>query len=318
MKKILTLILVTYCSILNAQAQTIHKDHHFWDGYNLYTVKEIRMGKYFYMTTSQDNELTLEKVDGKQGEYTIIPSRQADDCPFGAQFGWRVQHITKEGQSFLAIRKPNGDIMWIMDQTTENEKTCEYHQQMMMQEEPWNAVNSILLNRAYLDNNVETKDLRLLRNKILAYHGYRFQSKDLQEHFSKMAWYKPVKDNSTIKLNIIEQTNIQLIKSVEATRSSRNNSDEPAKEETQELTFANMAGIYDDEEQLDRICLYEEGRATWGMIGSLNYIEYTYTINGHTICLKSIDEENIYYEYDENKRTLRDKEGTLYYRQVVN
>ena len=218
MKKLMTIVLMVCCSILCTQAQEIYKDHHFWDGYHLYTVKEIRMGKYFYMTTSQGHELTLEKVAGKTGEYKIIPSRQAEDCPFGAQYGWRVQHITQEGQSFLAVRKPNGDIMWVMDQTTENEKTCEYRQKMMMQEEPWNAVNSILLNQNYLANMVATNDLRLLRNKILAYHGYRFKSKDLQEYFGKMAWYKPVNDNSTIKLNIIEQTNIQLIKSEEAAR----------------------------------------------------------------------------------------------------
>ena len=210
--------LMTLCVGMTAQAQTIHLDQKFWDGYELYTVKEIRMGTYFYMTTSQDNELTLEKVDGKQGEYTIIPSRQAEECPFGAQYGWRVQHITQEGQNFLAIRKPNGDVMWVMNQTTENEEKCEYLQQMMKQEEPWNAVNSILLNHNYLVDMVATKDLRLLRNKILAYHGYRFQSKDLQEYFSKIAWYKPVDDNSTIKLDIIEQTNIQLIKSEEVAR----------------------------------------------------------------------------------------------------
>lgn len=298
--------LMMLCVVMLTQAQTIHVNHHFWDGYSLYTVKEIRMGKYFYMTTSQGNELTLEKVDGKQGEYKLIPSRQAEECPFGAQYGWRVQHITQESQNFLAIRKPNGDVMWVLDHTTKDEEKCEYLQQMMGQEEPWNAVNSILLNRAYLRSNVATNaELRLLRNKILAYHGYRFQSKDLQEHFGKMAWYKPVDDNSTIKLDIIEQINIQLIKSEEA--------------ETQALSFANMAGIYDDEGQVERICLYEEGRATWGMIGSLNYTEYTYTINGHTICLKSIDDESEddCYDYDEDTRTLKNKQGDVYYRQIV-
>ena len=298
--------LMMLCVVMLTQAQTIHVNHHFWDGYSLYTVKEIRMGKYFYMTTSQGNELTLEKVDGKQGEYKLIPSRQAEECPFGAQYGWRVQHITQESQNFLAIRKPNGDVMWVLDHTTKDEEECEYLQQMMGQEEPWNAVNSILLNRAYLRSNVATNaELRLLRNKILAYHGYRFQSKDLQEHFGKMAWYKPVDDNSTIKLDIIEQINIQLIKSEEA--------------ETQALSFANMAGIYDDEGQVERICLYEEGRATWGMIGSLNYTEYTYTINGHTICLKSIDDESEddCYDYDEDTRTLKNKQGDVYYRQIV-
>ena len=216
MKKIIFLLLISLTALF-AQAQTIRVGQKFWDGESLYTVKEIRMGKYFYMTTSHGNELTLEMV--KKGEYKIIPSRQADDCPFGAEFGWKVQHINQEGVNFLAIRKPNGDAMWTMELTTVNEKECEERQQMMGQEEPWNAVNGILLNRAYLQSCVATKsELRLLRNKILAYHGYRFQSKDLQEYFGNVRWYKPVSDNNTIKLSIIEQINIQLIKSEEATR----------------------------------------------------------------------------------------------------
>lgn len=216
MKKIIFLLLISLTAAF-AQAQTIRVGQKFWDGESLYTVKEIRMGKYCYMTTSHGNELTLEMV--KKGEYKIIPSRQADDCPFGAEFGWKVQHINQEGVNFLAIRKPNGDAMWTMELTTVNEKECEERQQMMGQEEPWNAVNGILLNRAYLQSCVATKsELRLLRNKILAYHGYRFQSKDLQEYFGNVGWYEPVSDNNTIKLSIVEQTNIQLIKSEEATR----------------------------------------------------------------------------------------------------
>ena len=226
MMKRLFFSLMMLCAMMMAQAQTIRVNQKFWDGYSLYTVKEIRMGKIIYMTTKQGDELTLEKVPGKQGEYKIIPSRQADDCPFGAQYGWRVQHINQEGNNFLAIRKPNGDAMWTMALTTDNEKICQEHQEMMLQEEPWNAVNSILLNHAYLQSYAISKnELRLLRNKILAYHGYRFQSKDLQEYFSKIAWYKPGNDNNAIKLDIVEQTNLQLIKSEEAAR-SENESEE--------------------------------------------------------------------------------------------
>jgi hypothetical protein len=106
--------------------------------------------------------------------------------------------------NFLAIRKPNGDAMWTMELTTVNEKECEERQQMMGQEEPWNAVNCILLNRAYLQSCVATKsELRLLRNKILAYHGYRFQSKDLQEYFGNVRWYKPVSDNGWRRATIL-------------------------------------------------------------------------------------------------------------------
>ena len=216
MKKFVFMLLVSLAAAY-AQAQTIRVGNKFWDGESLYTVKEIRMGKIFYMTTSQGNELTLEKVKGD--EYKIIPNRQADDCPFGAEFGWRVRHICQDGTNFLAIRKPNGDVMWTMSLTTDNEERCQLMQKMMGQEEPWNAVNGFLLNRAYLHRNVATKkELRILRNKILAYHGYRFQSKDLQDYFAKVSWYKPVNDNNAIKLNIVEQTNIQLIKSEESAR----------------------------------------------------------------------------------------------------
>ena len=95
--------------------------------------------------------------------------------------------------------------------------------------------------------------------------------------------------------------------------------DEPLEEKTQELTFANMAGIYDDEKQESRFCLNEDGTATWGMIGSLNYTEYTYTINGNTICLKpkGVESEDDCYDYDEDTRTLKNEQGAVYYRQVV-
>jgi hypothetical protein len=184
-------------------------------------------------------------------------------------------------------------------------------QMMMGQEEPWNAVNSVLLNRAYLQNYVATKkELRILRNKILAYHGYRFQSNDLQEYFGKIRWYKPCNDNNAIKLNIIEQTNIQLIKSEEAERPD-------------DLTYANMDGIYDSLDEnmssVSRISLNADGTATWCMVGSLNYTEYTYRIEGNTICMKvkGVDSEEECYEYDSDTRTLKNEQGAVYYRQVA-
>jgi len=142
MKKTIFLML-SFLAVISAQAQTIRLGQKFWDGESLYTVKEIRMGKIIYMTTRQGNELTLEKI--KESEYKIIPSRQAEECPFGAEFGWKVLHIRQEGLNFLAIHKPNGDVMWTMELTTNNEKKCEELQMMMGQEEPWNAVNGIVM-----------------------------------------------------------------------------------------------------------------------------------------------------------------------------
>jgi len=94
-------------------------------------------------------------------------------------------------------------------------------------------------------------------------------------------------------------------------------------EEVPELTFANMAGIYDsfneDGGNESRIGLNEDGTATWNMIGSLHYTEYTYTINGNSICLKPIDvdSEEDCYDYNPDTRTLRNEQGAVYYRQVV-
>ena len=89
--------------------------------------------------------------------------------------------------------------------------------------------------------------------------------------------------------------------------------------EVPELTYANMAGIYDDEGQESRFCLNVDGTATWGMIGSLHYTEYTYRIEGNTICLKpkDVDSEEDCYEYDSNTRTLKNEQGAVYYRQVA-
>ncbi|MBO7591889.1 MAG: YARHG domain-containing protein [Bacteroidaceae bacterium] len=217
MRTILFSILMWACALCGMQAQTIKKGDKFFDGISLYTVQEVRMGKIVYMTSNDGDELTLEKVDGKVGEYTLQPSRQADEPPFGSKWGGRVQYIHHEERNLLAFRKPsNGDVMWTMDLTRNSYNDCVMMQQMMQQEEPENAA-TLVMNRPYLAS-ISKEDLRLMRNRILANHGYRFTSKDLQEHFGKYLWYKPVNDNSTIKLDIIEQVNMELIKSAEAAK----------------------------------------------------------------------------------------------------
>ena len=66
--------------------------------------------------------------------------------------------------------------------------------------------------------NYDKRTLRLMRNSILARHGYVFKSKDLNEYFGKEPWYKPADSNDNIKLSLLEELNIELIKSVEAMR----------------------------------------------------------------------------------------------------
>ena len=66
-------------------------------------------------------------------------------------------------------------------------------------------------------NYYDKPTLRLMRNAILACRGYVFQSKDLKEYFGKEPWYRPVENNDEIRLSLLEQLNIELIKYREAT-----------------------------------------------------------------------------------------------------
>ena len=59
--------------------------------------------------------------------------------------------------------------------------------------------------------------LRLMRNSILARHGYVFQSNDLKKYFGNKRWYHPADSNDDIQLSLLEQLNIDLIKYREAT-----------------------------------------------------------------------------------------------------
>ena len=66
-------------------------------------------------------------------------------------------------------------------------------------------------------NYYDKATLRLMRNSILARRGYVFQSKDLKEYFGKEPWYRPADSNDEIRLSLLEQLNIALIKYREAT-----------------------------------------------------------------------------------------------------
>lgn len=101
-------------------------------------------------------------------------------------------------------------------------------------------------------------------------------------------------------------------------------SEEQAAQEQPTLTFADVAGIYDsyDEDGGNeyRICLLEDGTATWSVIGSLHYTEYTYTIKGNTVCMdvNDVDSEDECYDYDPEKKTLSNEQGAIYYLQDLN
>ena len=74
---------------------------------------------------------------------------------------------------------------------------------------------SYLLLNKFILRNYKKSTLRIMRNSILARHGYRFQSSDLQTYFGSQDWYMP-QNNDAIKLSFVEQLNIEMIKAAEA------------------------------------------------------------------------------------------------------
>lgn len=79
----------------------------------------------------------------------------------------------------------------------------------------FNYACMVLLNDKQF-RKMKRSTLRIMRNEILAVHGYRFQSEDLQHYFSTKEWYQPAESNSAVKPYLLEQLNIELIKAEEA------------------------------------------------------------------------------------------------------
>lgn len=203
---------------MGVQAQTIQNGSKWWDGSVLYTASVDASGEVT-MNGIDAHEggfrFMLAKTPGKQGRYTLTTDNPDAYMPVRGILGWNVDYIRQDGMYFLAVRKPNNDVVWTLVLTPDNLENCINQERWAEQQPVSDILTTMLLNTTYLAR-FSKEDLRLMRNEILARHGWKFQSKDLQEHFGKQSWYRPVADNNTIKLNIIEQTNVQLIKSEEA------------------------------------------------------------------------------------------------------
>ena len=203
------------CALCGVQAQTIQNNSRWWDGSVLYTAKVV--GNKVTMTGISENEggfkFELNKVEGKQGEY-LLAGTEEQAMALRAKVGWRVQYVRQDGMYFLAIRNPKGDAVWQMTLTPDDLKHHINFEREVEQEPVGELLSNWLMNTTYL-GRFSKDELRLMRNEVLARHGWKFQSKDLQEYFGKQPWYKPGKDNNAIKLHVIEQLNIQLIKSEE-------------------------------------------------------------------------------------------------------
>lgn len=59
-------------------------------------------------------------------------------------------------------------------------------------------------------------ELRILREEFYARHGKSFDAPGIREYFAWRDWYKPAKDQKSIKLNKIEQQNVDLLAAYES------------------------------------------------------------------------------------------------------
>ncbi len=114
MRKLLAIL--TLCCCLQLHAQSINVGDRFMDNETgvTYIVRDVRMDKYVYMADeTEENLLSLTKVDGRQGEYILEPSRQADDPPIaGAKFGWPVKYTPDKGS--LEFYTPQGKLLYTL------------------------------------------------------------------------------------------------------------------------------------------------------------------------------------------------------------
>jgi len=81
------------------------------------------------------------------------------------------------------------------------------------------------------------------------------------------------------------------------------------------LSYADVAGMYDTQDNQTRICLYADSTATWNVIGSLNVTEFCYVLRGNNIYVDALevnDDTAPDFIYDPEKKTLDGGEGKLY------
>ena len=123
---------------------------------------------------------------------------------------WKIEP-TLEGLHMYSVNTETGNSPWDWEADGKefNLKRTD------LQSGRFDYASRILLNDKQF-RHFDKKTLRIMRNEILARHGYRFKSKDLQEYFGKQSWYKPVSNNSKVKLSFLELLNVELIKYEEA------------------------------------------------------------------------------------------------------
>ncbi len=103
------------CGFCFAQQQTIKVGDRFYDGSALFTVREVRMGNIVYMTDALgDRELTMEAWPKAPGKYTLRPSRNAEEAPYGTGFGTHIDYVSQPDNKYLVIYGDNDTVARVL------------------------------------------------------------------------------------------------------------------------------------------------------------------------------------------------------------
>ena len=178
MKKLSFVIILCLCALCGVQAQVISNGSKWWDGNVLYTAKVDAAGnvKMNGVNAHEGGFLfQLSKVPEVKGRYTLSPNESDPYIPVRGEVGARVDYIRQDGMNFLAIRKPNGDVCHTLVLTPDNYQDCAAQEKYAESQPVGDIITSMLLNTTYL-SHFSKDDLRLMRNEILARHGWTWWS----------------------------------------------------------------------------------------------------------------------------------------------
>lgn len=91
-------------------------------------------------------------------------------------------------------------------------------------------------------------ELRMIRNEFWARRGKKFDLPGIRQYFAWRDWYKPVKNQKTVKLNAIEEQNVKLILAYEAKMRE--------KLSTEALTEEVLSGLFTEDLRILRNEIY--------------------------------------------------------------
>ena len=138
---------------LSTTAQTIQDGSKWWDGSVLYTANVNASGEVA-MNGIDAHEggfrFILAQEQGKQGRYTLTTDHPDAYMPVRGQLGWRVDYIRQDGMNFLAVRKPNNDVVWTLVLTPDNLQNCIGQERWAEQQPVSDIITGMLLNTTYL------------------------------------------------------------------------------------------------------------------------------------------------------------------------